>query len=130
MPTYDPIKLMHVTTVPESLVFFSGQLGYLKARGFEISAVSSPGNYLLQFGQREGVGIHAVPMARRITPFRDLRAVHKMWRVFRRIRPHIVHAHTPKGGVLGMLSAWLARVPVRIYHMHGLPFITARGWKR
>ena len=50
--------------------------------------------------------------------------------MLRRIRPHIVHAHTPKGGVLGMVSAWLARVPVRIYHMRGLPFTTAKGWRR
>jgi glycosyltransferase involved in cell wall biosynthesis len=53
-----------------------------------------------------------------------------MWNLLRRIRPHIVHAHTPKGGLLGMVSAWLARVPVRIYHMRGLPFVTATGWRR
>jgi len=29
-----------------------------------------------------------------------------------------------------MLSAWIARTPVRIYHLHGLPFVTATGWTR
>src|SRR5208283_5060772 len=45
-------------------------------------------------------------------------------------RPRIVHAHTPKGGLLGIIAAFLAGVPVRIYHIHGLPFVTAGGAKR
>jgi glycosyltransferase involved in cell wall biosynthesis len=102
----------------------------MKARGFESHAVSSPGSVLTQFSQEELVTIHAVSMARRMTPFRDLVALFRLWRLFRVLRPHIVHAHTPKGGLLGMLAARLAGVPVRIYHMHGLPFITATGLTR
>ncbi len=49
---------------------------------------------------------------------------------FRRLRPDIVHAHTPKGGLLGILAARIARVPVRIYHIHGLPFESATGLRR
>ena len=29
-----------------------------------------------------------------------------------------------------MIAAWLARVPVRVYHMRGLPFVTATGLRR
>src|SRR5262249_50111075 len=36
----------------------------------------------------------------------------------------------PKAGLLGMIAAWLARVPVRIYHLHGLRFTTRRGLSR
>lgn len=124
------IKLVHVMTIPESLVFLTGQAGYLKARGFEISAISSPGEFLLRFADREHIDVHGVDMPRRITPLRDVIALARILSVLRRIRPQIVHAHTPKGGVLGMVSAWLARVPVRVYHMRGLPFITATGWQR
>jgi glycosyltransferase involved in cell wall biosynthesis len=124
------IKLVHVTTVPQSLFFLTGQVGYMKERGFEIHGLSSPGEFLSRFAERERVVVHPVEMPRRITPLRDMVALACIWRVLRQIRPHIVHAHTPKGGVLGMVSAWLARVPVRIYHMRGLPFTTASGWKR
>ncbi len=113
-----------------SLGFFTGQIGYTKAWGFEIQAISSPGVDLKKFAEREQVAVHAVEMPRRITPLRDLIAIFQLWRTLRRIRPAIVHAHTPKGGLLGTIAAWLARIPVRIYHMHGLPLITATGYKR
>lgn len=124
------LKLIHVTTVPQSLRFVSGQAAYMRAKGFETHAVSSPGSFLTQFATDESVTIHAVAMARRITPVSDLAALFKLWRLFKTLGPQIVHAHTPKGGLLGMLAAKLAGVSVRIYHMHGLPFLTATGIKR
>ena len=54
----------------------------------------------------------------------------RLYRLLRAIRPHVVHSHTPKGGLLGMLAARLAGVPVRVYTIHGLPLMTACGWKR
>jgi len=46
------------------------------------------------------------------------------------VKPHIVNANTPKAGFLGMLAAWIARVPVRIYTLHGLRLETVHGLKR
>ena len=125
-----PTKLLHITTVPETLNFLKGQVEFMKQRGFEVHALSSPGELLQQFGDREQVIVHAVPMNRRITPLQDLLAVFRLWQCLRRIRPEIVHASTPKGGLVGIISAWLARSPVRIYHMRGLPLMTATGYKR
>jgi glycosyltransferase involved in cell wall biosynthesis len=125
-----PIKVMHVTTVPASLIFLRGQPSYMRQRGFDVSVVSSPGAELDAFGERERVPVHAVAMERRITPLRDIASVVRLWRLFRRERPDVVHAHTPKGGLLGTLAATAARVPVRIYHMRGLPLATQKGWRR
>jgi glycosyltransferase involved in cell wall biosynthesis len=69
-------------------------------------------------------------MGRRITPARDLLALARLYRLFRRLRPEIVHAHTPKGGLLGTLAARLARVPICVYHIRGLPFMGAAGARR
>lgn len=113
-----------------SLTFLRGQVGYMKERGFELHALSSPGEDLYAFAEREGVEVYASEMPRRITPLRDLAAVRAIARVVRFVQPSIVHAHTPKGGLLGMMGAALARVPVRIYHMRGLPLMTASGPKR
>jgi glycosyltransferase involved in cell wall biosynthesis len=125
-----PTTLMLITTVPQSLAFFAGQIGYLKTNGFTVHVLTSPGDLLDAFASREAVCAHVVEMPRRITPFRDVGALFRTWRSLRRTRPEIVHAHTPKGGLLGTIAAWLARVPVRIYHIHGLPFTTASGYKR
>lgn len=123
-------RLLHVTTVPSSLVFLRGQVGYMRAHGADVFAVSSPGAELREFAESQGVSVRAVAMPRRITPLRDLMAVAALHRAMRDVRPDVVHAHTPKGGLLGMLAAWLARVPVRVYHMRGLPMMTATGMRR
>jgi glycosyltransferase involved in cell wall biosynthesis len=125
-----PIRLVHVTTVPMSLTFLRGQIEYMKRRGFEVIAVSSPGDELERFGKEQEIDVVGVPMPRAITPIHDLRALATLTATLRRLRPTIVHAHTPKGGLLGMLAASLARVPVRVYHMRGLPMVTAEGPKR
>src|SRR5258706_9489178 len=121
------IRVVHVTTVPESLGFLHGQLAYLRKRGFEFAAISSPGVLLDDFGTSEGIEIAAVAMPRRLSPLADLRALLRLARELRRLRPTIVHAHTPKGGLLGVLAGVLAGVPVRVYHMRGLPMQTATG---
>jgi hypothetical protein len=102
------IRLVHITTVPESLHFSTWLTPYIKAKGFDVHALSSPGEYLHSYGARFGVPIHEVEMLRRITPLRDLVAILQIWQCLRRIRPQIVQAGTPKGGLLGMIGAWLA----------------------
>lgn len=125
-----PRILLHVTTVPMSLVFLKGQIGHMKSRGLRIHVLSSPGRDLESFAESENVPIHAVEMDRAITPIRDLRAVADICRVLLEVKPTIVHSHTPKGGLLGMIAAALMRVPVRVYHMRGLPMLTAKGPRR
>jgi lipopolysaccharide/colanic/teichoic acid biosynthesis glycosyltransferase len=124
------LTLVHVTTVPSTLGFLQGQIGYLKSRGFDVWAVASPDPALEAFAREEGIQARGVEMARSITPLADLGAIARLWRIFREIRPAVVHGHTPKGGLLAMVAAFLAGVPVRIYTVHGLPLETARGWKR
>ncbi|MGC4121296.1 MAG: glycosyltransferase family 4 protein [Myxococcales bacterium] len=129
-PAPSVCRLLHVTTVPSTLTFLTGQAAFLRPRGFEVLAVSSPGDELERFGAAEGVTCFAVPMARRISPFEDLVALARLFKLFRRLKPDIVDAHTPKAGLLGILAAWLAGVPVRVYHLHGLRFLTVHGLRR
>jgi lipopolysaccharide/colanic/teichoic acid biosynthesis glycosyltransferase len=128
------MRVVHITTVPESLVgFLRGPLGYLRTRGVAVTAIASPGEHLDTFRRAnagQGVDVVAVEMSRRITPFADVKALAKLLVALVRIRPTIVHAHTPKGGLLGMLAAAAVRSPIRIYHMRGLPMETATGWRR
>jgi len=120
----------HVTTIGLSLHFLSGQAAVLRKSGASLHAISSPDPESAAFRDSEGVPLHPIRMTRRITPLRDLLALWRVWRVVRRIRPQIVHAHTPKGGLLGMIAAWIERTPVRIYHLRGISWLTASGPRR
>lgn len=123
--------VVHVTTVPISLkAHLLGQARFMRGRGFELRAITSPGPELAEFSRLEGVEVDAVSMQRAITPLADLAALWRLWGVLRRLHPEIVHSHTPKGGLLGMIAATLSRAPVRIYHLRGLPFVTASGLRR
>ena len=122
--------LLHITTVPQTLLFLRGQIGYMKSRGFRVVAVSSPGEVLAEVGESEGIETVALDMPREITPLGDLRALFRLVRLFRALRPAIVHGHTPKGGLLGMIAAALAGVNGRVYTLHGLPMETASGLRR
>jgi glycosyltransferase involved in cell wall biosynthesis len=50
---------------------------------------------------------------------RDLRALYEISRVVRQFRPHIVHTHKAKAGVLGRTAAWAHRVPATVHTFHG-----------
>jgi len=124
------LKLIRSATVPGSLnTFCRGMLRELSA-DYEVVALSSPGEALDELAEREGVRTVAVPMQRHISPVRDLKSLWQLWRVMRRERPDMVHSMTPKAGLLCMMAAWLARVPVRIHTFTGLVWPTATGIKR
>lgn len=123
-------RIVHVMTVPESLGFLRGQVRFMRERGHELTVITSPGEGLREFAEREGVTAYAVEMPRKITPAQDLRSVAALTARLRALAPDIVHAHTPKGGLLGMMAATAAGVQRRIYHMRGLPMETARGARR
>lgn len=123
-------KLVHITTVPQSLIFLNGQLGYMRQQGLDIELISSPGPLLDEFASKHQLQAHAVEMPRRISPLEDLVALERLVSTLRAIKPDIVHAHTPKGGLLGMIGATLAGVEHRVYHMRGLPLETATGARK
>ena len=125
------MKILRISTIPASLNnFCKGWLSELKLEGYEVVAVASPGPEMATIAEREGVRTIAVPMERRISPFKDLKSLWQMWRVMRRERPDMVHSITPKAGLISMMAAWLARVPIRIHTFTGLVFPTSTGLKR
>lgn len=107
-----------------------GQLAFLHERGWDVELVCSPGERLAELAAREGIAVHAVPMAREIRPFADLVAAARLARHLRRRSPALVNAGTPKAGLLGMVAAAAATPAARVYTLRGLRLETARGPKR
>lgn len=124
-------KLIRITTVPESLRgLLKGQLGFMAKNGFEVVAVSSPGKALEDVEKNEDVKTIAVEMSRTISPIKDLKALFQLIQVLRKEKPEIVHTHTPKAGLLGMLAARIVGVPHRLHTVAGMPLTVATGVKR
>lgn len=119
-------RLVHVTTVPITLNFYRGHVGYLQSKGFTVSAISSPGPQLDEFGAALGVETRAVSMNRRLSPLRDVVSLARLLFALAKLRPDLVHATTPKAGLLGPIAARLvgAKVVVSVF---GLPQMTRTG---
>ena len=124
-------KLIRITTVPISFkVLLKGQLRFMTSNGFDVKGVSSEGEELREIHENEGIVMEAINMSRKITPFQDLKSLWEMWNFLRKEKPQIVHTHTPKAGIIGMLAARLAGVPHRLHTVAGLPLMEATGIKR
>lgn len=126
------IRLFRLVTSAGSLGFASGQLRYVAENGYDCFAVSGgPEESAKEFTQREGIPTVLIPhLVRPISIGNDLRALGELIRLFRKEKPYIVHANTPKASLLGMVAAWICRVPHRIYTVTGLRFETSTGFMR
>jgi glycosyltransferase involved in cell wall biosynthesis len=122
--------LVRMTTVPISLkVLLRQQLRFMTDH-YNVLAISTPEKELEQVATAEGVRTAPVRMTRSITPLKDLKALWQLYKLFKKERPLIVHTHTPKAGLLGMLAGRLAGVPIRLHTVAGLPLMETRGAKR
>jgi glycosyltransferase involved in cell wall biosynthesis len=92
--------------------------------------VTSPGHGFDRVEQIDGIRLAAIEIPRPITPVRDLRALWRLYRLFKRIRPDIVHSTTPKAGLLCAVAARLARVPVRLHTFTGQVWAVSKGLRR
>lgn len=124
------LKLIRMSTIGLSLDIFCRGLLKELSYDYDVTAIASPDEALANLSRREGVKVIGVEMRRNISPFHDLISLIKLIRVFRREQPDILHTMTPKAGLLGMLAARIAGVPVRIHTFTGLLFPTAKGMKR
>ncbi|MEM6525810.1 MAG: glycosyltransferase family 4 protein [Bacteroidota bacterium] len=124
-------KLLRITTVPISLnLLLKGQLKFFNENGFKVYAASADGKEIEDIKEREKITHFVVPYTRIMSPFADLKALMLTFRLIKRLNPDIVHTHTPKAGLLGMIAAKLADVPHRLHTVAGMPLMEARGANR
>src|SRR5690606_28157874 len=124
-------KLIRITTVPVSLkTLLKGQHRFMSENGFEVIGVSSNGEQLYEVEKEEGVRVEALEMTRTISPLKDIKALWDFYRLCKKEKPVMVHSHTPKAGIVGMLGAKLAGVPIRLHTVAGLPLMEVIGLKR
>jgi glycosyltransferase involved in cell wall biosynthesis len=57
----------------------------------------------------------------------DIQAMRKIRQILRQEKPHLVHTHTPKAGIVGRWAARSAGVPVILHTYHGFGFSDSHG---
>jgi len=123
-------KLFRIATVSSSFTtLLKGQPRFMK-QYYDVTIISSNKEQLEKTGITEEVKTYSVELTRRITPFKDLKALWQLYLYFRKEKPDIVHTHTPKAGLIGMLAASLTKVPHRLHTVAGLPLMETAGLKR
>ncbi|MBK8519611.1 MAG: glycosyltransferase family 4 protein [Chitinophagaceae bacterium] len=123
-------KLIRITTVPMALRYLlPGQMRFMAGNGFDVLMISADGKELAEVIEMEQCRHIIVPMTRKITPLADLNCLFRLIKIFRKEKPDIVHTHTPKAGLLGMLAAKICGVKVRIHTVAGLPLMVEKGFK-
>jgi glycosyltransferase involved in cell wall biosynthesis len=122
------MKIAYIVTVPHAAKsFLRGQLSYFAKAGNEVRLFASGEPLIEEVAQSEGVSAEPLPLKREMSPLADAYALWRTWRALRRFRPDIINFGMPKAGIVGGLAAVLARVPARIYVLHGLRLETAKG---
>ncbi|MXV39013.1 glycosyltransferase [Flavobacteriaceae bacterium Ap0902] len=120
-------KIIRTSTIALSLdVLLKGQLRYLN-QFYKVKAVSGNDRHLQNVKKREGVDVIDLPMERKISIFKDIISLVRMYLLLRKEKPDIVHSITPKAGLITMLAAKMAGVPIRIHTFTGLIFPYSKG---
>lgn len=125
-------KVLHVVTISFVIKhFFGQQFNYLNIKtGNKYYLACSDSKELEEWSNKLGYTAFPVEITRSINPIKDIIAIFKLVNYIRKEKFDYVVAHTPKGGLVGMIAAFIANSPNRIYFRHGIAYETSKGLKR
>lgn len=123
-------KIIRTASLSWSLyAFLGGQLKFLN-QYYDMMTIGSEDEEVKELIKKEGIRAEFINIERTISPLKDLVSVYRLYKVFKKEKPFLVHSMTPKAGLVSMLAAYLARVPKRAHSFTGLIFPTKTGLMR
>ena len=123
-------RIVMVVSSPETIRSFLGAQIEALSHTYEVWVVANVASESELAFLPDAVSVFPVPLERRPAPVRDLAALWALYRLFRRGRPALAHSLTPKAGLLTMVAAFAARVPVRVHTFTGQVWVTRPQWSR
>ncbi len=124
-----PIQKLRVAHIITQLELGGAQqntlytVGHLNSEHFEPLLICGPGGILDEEAKAGAWPTHFVRfLARPVNPAKDILAFVAVYQLLRNLKPHNVHTHSSKAGILGRLAAYLAGVPIIIHTFHGFGF--------
>lgn len=123
-------RICWVVASPLTIRFFL--MGHIEmlAKKYDLTVITyvDDPEFLVALGV--SVRVISVAMERKVSVWRDLIALTQLGFMFLRERYDLVHSLSPKSGLLAMVAAWVARVPVRIHTFQGEVWVTRTGFWR
>ncbi|HYG25249.1 MAG TPA: glycosyltransferase [Verrucomicrobiae bacterium] len=106
--------------------------GLRQQPGFDLKLISGPsigpeGSMESEVADVPGLLALVPELVRPVHPWKDWIALRRLTRIFQQTRPHLVHTHSGKAGILGRMAAARTRVPIVIHHIHGPSFGPFQG---
>lgn len=102
------------------MLLLTREMAALEYRTVLVAGSCEPEDGDMSYLLRAADPVRWVPeLSRSVRPWRNLKALWRLWRLLRRERPAIVHTHTAMAGCLGRLAAVLSGVPIVIHTFHG-----------
>jgi len=91
--------------------------------GFEVHVAAPPGK-AAEILRAEGLEYHPIPMTRSgLAPWKEFSTISVLFRLYRRVRPDLVHHLRLKPVLYGGLAAYGARVPAVVGLLTGLGYV-------
>lgn len=123
-------RIALVAAAPETIIaFLSSHLRVLKDV-YSVSAVCAGASDIAIDKLVQNVSYVDIPIARAISPLRDIVSLFKLIHFFRSHQFTLVQSITPKAGLLSMLAAWICQVPIRVHVFTGQVWVTRGGFSR
>lgn len=125
------MNILHVVNISFVIPYFLGnQLSFFTRKGYKEYIICSPSEELERLSNDYNFEYKAIEILRKISIWKDLKAIFATAKYIRDKHINIVTGHTPKGALVAMLAAYVMRVPIRIYFRCGLVYETSVGVKR
>lgn len=127
----DKLNILHVVNISFVLPYFIGdQFNYFEDKGYNIHVACSSSDHLNRYSKEKNFKTCGINVSRKIDILNDIKAIYKLVKYIKKNKIDVVVGHTPKGGLLAMISAKIANVQIRVYFRHGLMYETAKGLKQ
>jgi glycosyltransferase involved in cell wall biosynthesis len=97
---------------------------------YEVHIIANFGTDLNVLEHLPSVKVHSISLERNPNFFKDLSALYSLYTLLKINKFDIIHTFTPKAGLIGQLSAFLARVPIRFHTFTGQVWATKKGVKK
>ncbi|MBZ9652567.1 glycosyltransferase [Psychroflexus montanilacus] len=128
--TKTKLKLVIGITSHKNTTLIKGQLAYFKNIGYKTYLLAPDHPQVHEYCNHEGCIHLSAPLEREISPFSDFKAIIVIYKHFKKIKPDVINLGTMKVSLTGMIAAYFAKVPYRIYTSRGFSALTETGFKK